>query len=112
MNNGRIAFQLELGRLFLAAKLYDKLLEKAQLILAGQKDHTGAALLEVAVHIAQKKTDEATVLLKKLEERKCTVPEFFILYATIINHNGKPADAEGLIDKPTAPVESWRRMTV
>lgn len=96
------AAQLELGRLFLAAKLYDKSLEKAQLILAGQKDHTGAALLEVAVKIAQKKTDEATALLKKLEERKCTEPEFFILYAAIISNNGKPADAEGIIKKGIA----------
>jgi len=43
-----------------------------------------------------KKTDEATVLLKKLEDRKYTEPEFFILYAAIISNNGKPADAEGL----------------
>jgi tetratricopeptide (TPR) repeat protein len=94
--------QLLLGRLYLAAQLYDKSMEKARLVLASQKDHTGAALLEAAVFMARNNTVQASTIINNLETKNCTAPEFFILKATIIGRNGKIAQAEDILKKGIA----------
>ncbi len=99
LNPGLWEAHLQLGRLFLAAKLYDKALEKARIILASEKDHEKAIILEAAIRIAEKKTDEAVKVLDRLETLKCTDPEFFLLKAA---YPPKGVSAEEILRKGIA----------
>jgi len=86
--------QLLLGRLYLAAQLYDKAMEKARLIQDAEKDHTGAALLEAAVLMAQNKTKAAAAILRKLEAKNISEPEYVVLKATALGRDGQKTKAE------------------
>jgi tetratricopeptide (TPR) repeat protein len=94
--------QVELGQLMLAAKLYDKAMEKAQLILANQKDNVRGLLMKAGIYIAQNKLADAEKTLAELDGKNCTDPVYYILKASLQGGKGRLDESEALVRKGIA----------
>jgi tetratricopeptide (TPR) repeat protein len=89
--------QIQLGRMYLAANLPDKAMEKADIVLKGDSLNEDALLLKSSIYLAQKKLGEADVILKGLKSKGSKSPELYLLLAsTSLQRNDGPGAEETL----------------
>jgi tetratricopeptide (TPR) repeat protein len=77
-----IPSQLQLGRMYLAANLPDKALEKAAIVLKLDSHNEEAFFLKSAIYLAQKNLREAEVILNGLKLKGSRTAELYLLLAS------------------------------
>ena len=94
-----IPAQLQIGRLFLAAGLKDKAMEKAEIALGIDGKNKEAMLLKASVLLSQKQTDKAESILNMVYEKGDRDPDIYLLLASSFFQKGNKKEAEGILVK-------------
>lgn len=68
LDAGHLGAQLELGKIFAAARMPDRAREKAELVLAKEPGNRDGLLLSASVLLAEKKTAEARAIVDRLKQ--------------------------------------------
>jgi len=89
LDPGMLAAQLELGKLFLAARDSEHALEKADVVLGSDPENTEAILLKSAALLRLEKIDQAEKLLNRLLEKDNTISRTYLLLADLYNRRGE-----------------------
>ncbi|WDP90536.1 MAG: tetratricopeptide repeat protein [Desulfobacter sp.] len=116
--NGKAAFQsfstavkfdpdlidarLDLGKLFFAAKAWDRANAQVAEILGRQPDHPGALFLQASILLTQKKADEARAVLDSLGDEAKQGAEYHLLMASYWRSSGNPQKAGEVIQNGLA----------
>jgi FimV-like protein len=79
LNPDHIKSNLELGKIFLVAKMPDKAMEKAELVLKKVPNNDDALLLKAGIFIQGNKGDEGAAILRGLLAKKITKPEVYLM---------------------------------
>jgi len=81
LDNSLLEAQVELGRMYLEAKVMDKALERVDRVLAVAPDHVPAGCLKAAVLLQQGKAEKAAVLLNGLMDDGARSADIYLLMA-------------------------------
>jgi len=105
LNPDHVKSNLELGKIFLVAKMPDKSMEKAELILKKEPDNADALLLKASVFIQGGRGQEGVAILNGLLARKITKPEvYMMLFNNAIRNQDLPGGekilTEGIAANP------------
>lgn len=73
--------QIQLGRLFLAAKEFDKAEKKALRVLEKQAENKDGLLLQASIHAARGRAAEARDILEALRSAGLHQPDLYLVYA-------------------------------
>lgn len=101
-----IPTQLQLGRMYLAANVPDKALEKATIVLKLDSHNEEALFLKSSIYLAQKNMSEAEMILNGLKMKGSRSPELYLLLASAsLQHKNIPGAEEvlkeGIKDNPS-----------
>lgn len=99
LNPALMDAQLELGKLFNAARAPEQALQKADLVLAKDPDNTDALILKSAVLLRLDKGEEARSLLMGLVDKGVTQPQVFLQLASLEDKLGKKDKAIAWLTK-------------
>jgi len=94
-----LEWQVELGKILLTGKLFDKALEKAELVLQKEPQNNDAVLLKASVHMAINEDTEATRLLEGLSKKENVAPEVYLLLAEAYKRRNRPSQQELMLKK-------------
>ena len=79
LNPDHIKSNLELGKIFLVAKMPEEAMEKAELVLKKEPNNDEALLLKAGILIDGIKGDEGAAILNGLLAKKITKPEVYLM---------------------------------
>lgn len=99
LNPDLLDSQLELAKIFLAARAPDRALEKAEFVLSKEPANEMALLLKAAAWSRMDKVDEAEKILDTLLADGSTMPRVYLLLASVYNSRGEMARAEDILQK-------------
>ncbi len=94
--------QLQLGWMFLEAKMLDQAGEKADVLLAHDPTDNDAHILCSGILLAEEKTEEAGHLLESLEFTGAPPQKYFITLHNVLDRSGTPEKKERLLNKALA----------
>ena len=92
-----IPTQLQLGRMYLAANLQDKALEKAAIVLKLDSHNEEALFLKSSIYLAKKDLSDAEAILKDLKLKGSRSPELYLLLASASVERKDVQEAEVLL---------------